>query len=192
MTIQCDSIGTNLGDLLREKGFKTERDKIIEKIDEALNTRREEKDLVYISWNNWKQFLINHPGSKFNDSLLTMDNNGVYTSRKIMEEVIDDVGKTCEFVWDKENNCWNIKNLIESTKANSLINLINNAEIKPIDSKVTTILSEVNSLKEDQIHNVVKVMIENIIAGELSNQVNSSKLNKLKKLNKLLGEIHGK
>lgn len=179
-------MGTNLGELFKDKGIFSGRDFRDSKNRDILKLRIEDKDLVFIKWDDWKQFLKNHD-EQFNDPLLVMTNEGIYTSYKLLSEI--DYDKLCLFEWKDPR--WEIKNLVESTKANSLLDLMKKSKVKPIDSKITNVLSEISNLDEEQIYKILTTIIENVIANEITNSVDNNKLNKLKRLNKLLGEIHG-
>ena len=125
------SFNIKLGDYLKSTDYKlsTRKEKLADMENKRKNIffhRQENEDLVFFKYELWHKFIDYQYVSetKYIDYNITYTNDGIYTSLKKIKKQGAVFPENFRYYKDIENKCWKVYDLLESTKAKSLLEII--------------------------------------------------------------------
>lgn len=138
-------------------------------VNTKLRERFESEDLVYLNYSVWQKFQERFSGKSFIDEYAFFANDGVYTSKTELESQKVSLPNLHELKWNKSYGIWEIKNLVTTTTAKNLLDLLDNAEIAPTDERFTDALAIVQGFGNRKTMRFINSVVEGI-SGELSEE----------------------
>lgn len=135
------------------------RDSVLTNEDITEN-RRKDGDLVFFKYKYWYE-ITNR--SNYIDESLYMNDLGIFTSKKKIEESALVIPDGYNIIWNNIDKCWYVKNILESNKADSLLSLIRGLDVKTDDDIVTKMLIEAESLNNTKTIKLLENIISNIV-----------------------------
>lgn len=171
---KIDNLTTQLGSLMKSKGFKTTTDYS----NESINSLRNNKDLLFLDYKTLFKL------TKYNN-LDTLDihstDDGAYVSKSAIE--IPE-GYNCKY--NKDRKSYILQNMLEGRKVESLLSMVRSLEVKPEDDSLTKVLIEANNLSVSKTIKLIETLVDNLTIGSKDENTIIAKNTIISQLSKLL------
>lgn len=154
-----------LGDLLNKVSVSNEK----------VQQWKYKKDLVSFSYKDWYKFIEHNKAFKMFDNIIEdiknnytyLDHTSVYSCLSKIREHKLVFPDGIEVVWDNKKHIWEIKNVIECNKSESLLALIHSSDnIKPISVEITKLLTDSLNLSNKKTIKLLEGLINNITQND--------------------------
>lgn len=175
-----------LGDLLNNVSISNEK----------VQKWKEQKDLVSFSYKNWYSFIEHNKSFKIFDAIIDdiknnytyLDHVSVYSCWSKIQEYKLVLPEGIQVNWNNRQGLYEVKNIIEWNKSESLLALIQYSDnIRPASAEVTKLLEQSLNLSNRKTVKLIKGLVDNVTNSDSSlGEIRSEFHNLLEKLGKAL------